>query len=121
MYRVYLPPNREDATFAEIGRSSNTGTGDVGQGYLNPSDKDKVVDGTGLPSGTNIVISSSSVWRQMKIQFPESSSSSRIGVFYATTTREPHCVTIPIIKISERGRNTVTHKIRIFSGLNRLK
>ena len=107
-YRVYLPWNRRDATFAEIGRSSNTGTGEVGQGYQNPSDGAIVPHGSGLPldANTDIITSSTRLWRQLRIHFPSSSSVNRIGVFYATTSRGEHNLTIPIIKISETGETS---------------
>ena len=106
-YRVYLPWNQRDGTFAEIGRSSNTGTGEVGQGYQNPGDGDNVPDGSGLPSYTNIDIQYDSGigrWKRMEVKFPESASVNRIGVFYATTSRGADSLTIPIIKISETGK-----------------
>ncbi|XP_072044269.1 uncharacterized protein [Amphiura filiformis] len=106
-YRAYLSWNRQSADFIKIGRTSNTGTGEVGQGYENPGDGDSVPQGSGLPVGTGIGFRSSSYnWIQTYVKFPRSSSLDRIGVFYATTKYNSNRVTIPIIKMSENAKIT---------------
>ncbi|XP_072044700.1 uncharacterized protein [Amphiura filiformis] len=109
-YRAYLPWSRQSADFIEIGRTSNTGTGEVGQGYKNPGDGDSVPRGSGLPDGTRIDLGSSDGnWRRMEVQIPKSTSLNRIGVFYATTEYNSNRVTIPIIKMSETAKITPDH------------
>ena len=105
-YRVYLPWNRRAATFTEIGRSSDTGTGEVGQGYQNLRDNAEVTGGFGVPTDSKIDIFNhvGKKWRQMRVTFPSSSTVNRTGVFYATITKDSHSLTIPIIKISELGK-----------------
>ena len=41
------------------------------------------------------------------MNFPRSTSVSRIGVFFATTELGSESVTIPIIKISDSGKNAI--------------
>ncbi|XP_072043281.1 uncharacterized protein [Amphiura filiformis] len=101
-YRAYLSWNRRSANFIEIGRTSNTGTGEIGQGYMNPRDGPSVPQESGFPVSTYIDIESNSdKWRRMEVKMPRSRSLNRIGVFYATTEYNSNRVTIPIIKMSE--------------------
>ncbi|XP_072044702.1 uncharacterized protein [Amphiura filiformis] len=109
-YRAYVPWNRQSADFIEVGRTSNTGTGEVGQGYKNPGDGDSVAVGSGFPDGTNIDLQGNkNNWRRMEIKMPKSRSLSRIGVFYATTEYNTNRVTIPIIKMSASATITPDH------------
>ena len=104
--RVYLAWYRRDATITEFGRSSNTGTGEVGQGYQNPNSGDLVPDGSGLPSGTFITTGQNrNTFTRIEANFPGTTGVSRIGVFYATTELDSESVTIPIIKISDSCKN----------------
>ena len=104
--RVYLTWERRSATFTEIGRTSNTGTGEVGQGYQDPDEGDVVPYGSGLPSRTYITTDQfTNYFTRIEVNFRRSTSVSRIGVFYVTTELGSESVTIPIIKISESGEN----------------
>ncbi|XP_072044701.1 uncharacterized protein [Amphiura filiformis] len=106
-YRAYLPWNRRSAAFIEVGRTSNTGTGEVGQGYMNPRDGATVPQGSGLQDGTEIAIdSSSNDWKRIRVTIPRSRSLNRIGVFYVTTEYNSNRVTIPIIKMSQSAKIT---------------
>ena len=89
----------------EIGRSSSTGTGDVGRGYRNPRGHDVIPYGYGLPDSTSIAVEEQNAWKRTGVSFPSSYDVSRIGVFYATIERGSNRVTIPIIKMSETGKN----------------
>ena len=114
--RVYLSWDRRYADITEFGRSSNTGTGEVGQGYLHPADGDRVPDGYGLPSGTTITTEQfRDYFRRVEMNFPGSTGVSRIGVFYATTELGLDSVTIPIIKISESGKSSTSYIIFTYS------
>ena len=88
----------------EIGRSSSTGTGEVGQGFRTPDDGDIVLNGHGLPNRTSIHVEDSNAWKRVKFSFPISNGTSRIGVFYASIKRGLNLVTIPIIKMSKTGK-----------------
>ena len=101
---MYLPENRKDAVVTGIGRSSSTGTGDVGQGYQNPN-IGNIPDGSGFPSGTTVNVEERrDFWKRTEVNFQKSNSTNRIGVFYATIERDSNSVTIPIIKMSETGK-----------------
>ncbi len=106
-YRAYLSRDRKQAQFTAIGRTSNTGTFEVGQSYPNPRDRNYIPVGYGFPgpSETYTQILTHSLWRRIDILFlPQSDATSRIGVFYVTTEYNSKTVTIPIIKMSQDGK-----------------
>ena len=96
-YRVYLPPNRNDARVTEIGRSGWPGYLLVDGAVVRP--------GAELPSGTRVNVEEYPIFKRVTILFPKSSGISRVGVFYSTIQRGTLSVSIPIIKMLETGKN----------------
>lgn len=105
-YRIYVTWQYRSATVFEIGRSADTGTGSVGNGFRYPVPNDNVPNGSGLPPGTEVVgqSSESANWKRLEFKFPSGAANARIGAFYATTIYNEASVKITNVKTSESGK-----------------
>ncbi|XP_072037251.1 receptor-type tyrosine-protein phosphatase F-like [Amphiura filiformis] len=102
-YRAYVRYSQTNAKFDEIGRYEDTGTGEVGNGHEIPeSGNSTVLPESGLPINTKTYIQLNvDVSKQLKVVFPATSDTERIGIFYSNVTRGKVTHTMTTIKMSE--------------------
>ena len=110
-YKGYLAPGYEKNTF-NIGRSSDTGPGDVGNEIINPGSFDNLeIDDPGFPSKSSVSYSYLNSRKVLTVILSGlNEPKERIGAFYVKAVDEMNNnVTITAIKTASQG-NVYCHK-----------
>ena len=105
-YKGYLAPDYKENTF-NIGRSSDTGPGDVGNEIIDPEDSGSLdIDDPGFPSGSKLSFSAANGRKVMTVTLSGSEEpKERIGAFYVKAVdKMSNNVTITAIKTASQGK-----------------
>ena len=104
-YRGYVSESYKTSTTFNIGRTSDTGTGHVGDEVVNP-DPGILPSNSGFPHGSTIGYSSESYFRRINIHIDgENQAKGRVGAFYVTAIdNEGQTVKITTIKTADEGK-----------------
>ena len=104
-YRGYVSENYKTSTTFNIGRTSDTGTGQVGNEVVNPKEGTLPSD-SGFPTGSTVAYSSQTSFKSITIDLVGANQAKgRVGAFYVTAV-DSVFQTVPItaIKTASNGK-----------------
>ena len=104
-YRGYVSESYKTSTTFNIGRTSDTGTGHIGDEVVNP-DPGILPSDSGFTYGTTAGYSSESTFRRINIKIEgENQAKGRVGAFYVKAVdNSGQAVQITTIKTAEEGK-----------------
>ena len=83
-YRGYISENYKTGTTFNIGRTSDTGTGQIGDEIVNPKAGPLPSD-SGFPTGSTVAYTNQTTFKHITIDLDgENQAKGRIGAFYVT-------------------------------------
>ena len=115
-YRGYVSENFKTSTTFNIGRTSDTGTGQIGDEVVDPKAGPLPSD-SGFPTGSTVAYSSQDTFKHIDINLDGANQAKgRIGAFYVTAVDAVfQTVQITTIKTAFDGNNLVTQLMNVTS------